>query len=492
MSNVLEFIIRAKDLTANSFSNLSSRLKKLKSNLSGFTSSIGKWAKRGALAFLGWSVASVKFAMNAEEMEDKLVNMFGTLGEEASKFSVQLARSFGVSQGSMKAMITEAGQLAQALGMTGQEALDFSKDITQLTYDLGAFKKIDPKEVFDAIKKGVAGSSRPLKALGVIFEEGEVAQKAVAFGYAKTTKAISVQAKALTILKLIHERSTEAQGAAIEEAKGLTGRFITLRASIYDLGVEYGTQMAKGLGLGEIFSGLAKKIYELTEKIKESKSVQTFFENLSKTISPIGALFDSLIKGDFEGAGKAWNKFADNIRVKFTEVKQFILAKFKELSESAELKAFAAKVGDSLSKAVTEGVVNAAKAIAKMIIPVYYKFVNVASDWVGEKIASKPALANLIGGEGVEVNRQVKALKEQVDRLQSKIIKSTSDPIRGNIIAQKYGLTQNEQNRALSFKSKIASGELGYKELNTPGAAELIEETNRILRELPNKLGASE
>jgi hypothetical protein len=60
--------------------------------------------------------------------------------------------------------------------------------MVKLAADLAAFNNVDPETTFTALQRGVAGSTRGLKPLGIIIDSTAIKAEALADGIVKPTK----------------------------------------------------------------------------------------------------------------------------------------------------------------------------------------------------------------------------------------------------------------------------------------------------------------
>lgn len=294
----LTFIIKAKDATSRVISNVSNKLAGIGKTIS---SKIGGTAIRALKAFAVAvaiaSIASIKLASDAQEIDDKLNRVYGNMAENAKKFSKEYARTIGKSTTEIKGMMAELGELGISMGMNSEEALNFSKRVTKLSQDLAAAKKIKVEEAMDIVTKATRGNTKEFERLGYSLKKNTIDQKAVALGYAKTTKAITNEARALAALNLMEAQTKAIQNEADKYRATYNGNLENSKARLHDLSVEFGNQIIQGLRLAELYDYLAKKFTSFTDTLERTQIVKRALSSVSNGFNEIRKEVNTLSDG---------------------------------------------------------------------------------------------------------------------------------------------------------------------------------------------------
>lgn len=171
----------------------------------------------GALDRIG---QGIELASNKAEAASKANILFGDsygIIEEASRGA---ATSVGLSSGAYLAAAGNVANLVTNFGIAGREAAEMSRDIVQLSADMGSFNNASTDEVVEAIGAAFRGETEPIRRFGVMLDAATVASKAVAMGLAESTRAVNNEAKARATYQLILEQTTAAQGDFARTSEG--------------------------------------------------------------------------------------------------------------------------------------------------------------------------------------------------------------------------------------------------------------------------------
>jgi predicted HAD superfamily Cof-like phosphohydrolase len=112
-----------------------------------------------------WISELEDLAAETQDVEHRFYASMGSMSEEAEQFSKKLSDSYGVSQEAIEGMMGKEYTNTRMLGFDPTQAEQMSEKITQLSYDLGKLKGIDPSEAFDALQRGMEGQTRGLMDL---------------------------------------------------------------------------------------------------------------------------------------------------------------------------------------------------------------------------------------------------------------------------------------------------------------------------------------
>jgi len=213
-----------------------------------------------AAAGLGKSISFISRAGNAasdlNETVAKVGEIFGTATEGVIKFSEGTAKSLGQSQQQALDAAANFGIFGKAAGLTGENLSKFSTDFTVLASDLASFNNTSPQEAINAIGSALRGEAEPLRKYGVLLNDAELRQAALALGLVKTTKeALTPQQKVLAAQKVIYEQTQVAQGDFARTSEGLANSQRILEASQADLNTN----------LGKTFLPILDKVTKITQ-----------------------------------------------------------------------------------------------------------------------------------------------------------------------------------------------------------------------------------
>jgi len=324
----------------SSLNSMDDNVRKVERNMS---TSFSSMAKAGAVFAAGFG--AVKLAFGAVSgAADGLFNSIqkaSDMGETVSKTNVifeenakeiqtwasTAATSLGQSK--QQAMDAAAGfaTFGKSAGLSGQELVKFSTDLTDLSADVASFNNATPEEAILAIGSALRGEAEPMRRFGVLLDDASLRTQALKMGLIETTKeALTPQQKVLAAHALIMEQTSTAQGDFARTSEGLANQQRILAAQISDASASLG-QMFLPI-VTEVVSALNQEgIPALMNFINAGQSLDTadFAKDIGQRIRQAFQLISS---------GDIWEIFKLNA--------QLAIAK---IENSDELNNLAATVG---------------------------------------------------------------------------------------------------------------------------------------------------
>ena len=277
-------------------------VKRLGRAVAGVGKTMLRMAKWAGIAAVGFGVMAVKAASDVQEMRDKFGVVFGEMADETRKWADKFAAQVGRSKFHIMGFLATVQDMVVPMGLTRKEAAELSKAIVTLASDVASFQNKNEASVVEAMTKALLGERESLKLLGISITEAEVKAKAFQMGLAKNTKEVSLAAKAHATLALMQERSADAQGNAAKTAMQFANRIRYLRGRFHEFRVEVGTQILDGLKLGGVMGDVGDSINRFTQKLAQSKIVQTWAEKAREAFEGIQSIIDAVIGGGDKGA----------------------------------------------------------------------------------------------------------------------------------------------------------------------------------------------
>jgi hypothetical protein len=169
-------------------------------------------ARRVTAGIVDLAKSSVRYAMEAVESENLFAVSMGKSANDAAKWSKSLSASLGLNQYELRRNIGAFNVMFSSMDIGAQKALEMSKGLTQLAYDMASFYNLRPEEAFDKLRAGITGETEPLKRLGILVDEATTKTYAYASGLKKTGEALSQQDKVLARYGSIMKQTSDAQG----------------------------------------------------------------------------------------------------------------------------------------------------------------------------------------------------------------------------------------------------------------------------------------
>jgi hypothetical protein len=186
---------------------------------------------------------SITAASDLNETMSKSQVVFGRASSTISKWGDTTAKAIGISKQAAIEAAATFGNFFVGLGKGQSEAADMSKNVVNLAGDLASFNNLDPTDVLDKLRAGLAGEAEPLRRLGVFLTEAKVKAKAMALGLADANGEVSEGAKVTARYHLILEETTTAQGDFARTADGLANSQRTANAVLKDTEAQLGQKL---------------------------------------------------------------------------------------------------------------------------------------------------------------------------------------------------------------------------------------------------------
>jgi hypothetical protein len=238
----------------SSLNSMDDNVRKVERNMS---TSFSSMAKAGAVFAAGFGAVKLAFgavsgaadglftsiqkASDMGETVSKTNVIFQENAKEIQTWASTAATSLGQSK--QQAMDAAAGfaTFGKSAGLSGQELVKFSTDLTGLAADVASFNNASPEEVILAIGSALRGEAEPMRRFGVLLDDASLRAQALKMGIIETTKdALTPQQKVLAAQALIMEQTSTAQGDFARTSEGLANQQRILAAQISDASASLG------------------------------------------------------------------------------------------------------------------------------------------------------------------------------------------------------------------------------------------------------------
>ena len=211
----------------------------------GFSSMMKQLVGAGAILAAGkqlleFGKMSIAAASDVEEMQSKFNVVFA---QEAPRVTAALDEFAGAANRSKTELMGYAATLQDTfvpLGFARDASADMSIQLVKLAEDLASFNNLNTADVVRDLQSALVGNTETLRKYGVVAQETQIKQEALALGLWDGTGAIDAQAKANAILSLTLKGTTDAQGDAINTADSYANVSKGLEAAVLDLKVAIG------------------------------------------------------------------------------------------------------------------------------------------------------------------------------------------------------------------------------------------------------------
>lgn len=260
-------------------------------------SGIGKKIAAGLsiAAFTKFTKDCLEVGSNVTEVQNVVDTAFGDLSHQADLWASNAMTNFGLSELSAKKYMGVFGQMSNAMGITGQAALDMAEDVTGLTGDVASFYNLSTDEAYTKLKSIWTGETETLKDLGVVMTQTNLDQYALNNGFGKTTAKMTEQEKVMLRYQYVTSALSNATGYFVKtqdswanQTRILSLRFEQLKASLGKGFIALFTPILRGFnnllaGLQKVADGFASFVQMLT-----GADVSTSMGSISSDIAGIG------------------------------------------------------------------------------------------------------------------------------------------------------------------------------------------------------------
>ena len=190
-------------------------------------------------AFTKFTKDCLEVGSNVTEVQNVVDTAFKDLSGQADQWASNAMTNFGLSELSAKKYMGVFGQMSNAMGITGQAALDMAEDVTGLTGDVASFYNLSTDEAYTKLKSIWTGETETLKDLGVVMTQTNLDQYALNNGFGKTTAKMTEQEKVMLRYQYVTSALSNATGDFVKtqdswanQTRILSLRFEQLKASL--------------------------------------------------------------------------------------------------------------------------------------------------------------------------------------------------------------------------------------------------------------------
>lgn len=192
-------------------------------------------AKVGATAIVGLTglavvglAKTVSMASEANESASKFATVFDGI-PGVSAHVADLNKQFGITTQELQDASSTFGVFGKSAGVPQKQLGSFTTDLVDAGLDLSSFYNVDPGQVFEDLRSGLAGEAEPLRKYGVFISDATMKAKAAQMGlHGELTEGQKVMVRQ----KLIMGSLGDAQGdlartseSVANKQRALIGRF---------------------------------------------------------------------------------------------------------------------------------------------------------------------------------------------------------------------------------------------------------------------------
>jgi hypothetical protein len=201
---------------------------------------VTRWARRAIIALGAMGAAAIKWAADAEESENLVRESFEGMTDQVVEWSETLQRQLGLNAVELRRQAGFLQLMINSYGLTAEKATEMATTLVELSADMASFRNQKFEVMFEKIRSGIAGMSRPLKELGINLQEDAVDMLLLRNGIKATSADLTQQQKVLARYALLLEATTKDQGDLARTYDTTTNAVRVLLSQVKILGREMG------------------------------------------------------------------------------------------------------------------------------------------------------------------------------------------------------------------------------------------------------------
>ena len=194
-------------------------------------------------AVLAFGKASIDAASDQNEALSKSTVIFGDQAAAVEKWASTAATSMGMSKTQALAASASFGDMFLQLGFAGDAAADMSKQVVQMSADLGSFNNLPTAEVVDMISASFRGEYDSLQRVIPNINAARVQTEALATTGKKSASELTAQEKAAATLSIVMKDGARAQGDFARTADGAANKSRIAAAKFEDMQAVLGQKL---------------------------------------------------------------------------------------------------------------------------------------------------------------------------------------------------------------------------------------------------------
>lgn len=304
----LAFDIIARDKASGDFKKFGGNVDAAATKMDKARDKLKAFAKVAAVGFVAAGGAAAKFGIDAigaasdlNETVSKSQVIFGDSFAAMDKWARGAATNMGMSRQAALDASAGFGDMFSQLGFAGKQAAGMSREVVQLSADLGSFNNLPTADVADRMSAAFRGEFDSLQALIPNINAARVEKEALAATGKKSADALTAQEKAAATLAIVQKDGARAAGDFARTSDGLANQQKILKARFADVQAEIGQKLLpiavkittwaadKGVPL---FQKLVDKMVSVAEGFGE---VAEFAGNNKTALKALGATITALI-----------------------------------------------------------------------------------------------------------------------------------------------------------------------------------------------------
>ena len=196
---------------------------------------------------------SISYAAEAEQSYGAVESIFGDHAQGIISASKGAAEAVGLSGREYRELTATTGAMLKNMGMPMDQVASKSQNLVGVASDLAATFGGSTKDAIEAVNALMRGEADPIERYGVSIKQSDINARMAAKGLDKLTGSAAKQAQAQTLLEMLTEQTSSAQGQFGRETDTAAHKQQVATAKFND------AKEAIGTGLLPMFAELASK-----------------------------------------------------------------------------------------------------------------------------------------------------------------------------------------------------------------------------------------
>lgn len=204
-------------------------------------------AVAAAAAFAAMGAQGLKYASDLEEVQNVVSKTFEENTAVIDSFAESSLEAYGLTTLEAKRYSSTMGAMLKSMGLTGEETLVMSQNLTALAGDMASFYNLTGDEAFEKIRSGISGETEPLKQLGINMSVANMEAYALSQGIQKSYSAMTQAEQAALRYNYLLSVTSDAQGDFTDTSDSFANQQKLLKANLQQTAGEIMTNMMPAL-----------------------------------------------------------------------------------------------------------------------------------------------------------------------------------------------------------------------------------------------------
>ncbi|MTP73995.1 hypothetical protein GMB80_13755 [Turicibacter sanguinis] len=183
---------------------------------------------------------AINDAMESIETDNMFNTVMGSSSKEMNAWVKELNRTVGLGITNTKQYTATITQMGRAMGLTGQQAINMSKQMAVMAGDISSFYNTDLASVQADLRSALSGSYETMDKYGIVLRATTIQQYAYANGIAQTGADLTNAQRAMATTMMIEEQLGLANGDLARSLKSPSNQARILKSNLSDLSIALG------------------------------------------------------------------------------------------------------------------------------------------------------------------------------------------------------------------------------------------------------------